>query len=349
MRSNEVRTSPVDPLTGSAIHNGITCISWADSCSRSDHLARELGGTSHMVYASWLGSRPSTILFKYAVQWAMTVALLRREQPDVVFVMTPPLFAALPVFWYAWRRQRIMVIDAHTCAFVLPRWRMFQWLQRLLCRRAVTTLVTNRYLGELLEQAGARVTIVPDVPVVFPDRQTFPRSAAFTVAAVCSFDRDEPLEALFAAAARLREVRFYVTGDPRSLPARERASMPGNVTLTGFLSTPAYGGLITDADVVIDLTTFDHTMLRGAYEAIYQGTPVIVSDWPVLREAFPEGAVHVDNTADAIVNAVRTVERDLDTYRAQARRLRAAKLAQWTSTRHRILDVVAGRIEPAQC
>ena len=53
------------------------------------------------------------------------------------------------------------------------------------------------------------------------------------------------------------------------------------------------------------LTTRDHTMLRGAYEAIYQGTPVIVSDWALLRESFPEGAAHVENTAKAIVRGIQ--------------------------------------------
>lgn len=37
----------------------ITFISWAESCRRRDHTARELGGRSHMVYAAGFGSRPS--------------------------------------------------------------------------------------------------------------------------------------------------------------------------------------------------------------------------------------------------------------------------------------------------
>src|SRR5688572_27407788 len=84
----------------------VTYISWAESCSRSDHTARELGGTSHMVYAGRFGSRASTILLKYIAQSIETVRVLRRECPDAVFVMTPPLFAALPALWYGWRRQK---------------------------------------------------------------------------------------------------------------------------------------------------------------------------------------------------------------------------------------------------
>jgi glycosyltransferase involved in cell wall biosynthesis len=316
-------------------------VSWAASCSRSDHTARELGGRSHMVYAERFGSRPATILLKYLSQWRATSRLLRDEQPDAVFVMTPPVFAAVPAFLYAWRRGAHVVLDAHTGAFLNRRWRHFQWLQRLLCRRAATTIVHNEHLASIARQAGGHVTIVPDVPIVFTDVEHFPRPETFTVAVVCSFNYDEPVVAILEAAARLPEVQFYVTGNPKHLPAHLRASLPQNVTLTGFISTPAYGGLLTDADAVMTLTTLDHTMLRGAYEAIYQGTPVIVSDWPILRESFSEGAVHVDNSADAIAEAVRTMRDDHAAYRAGAARLREQKLERWRATRRLILARIA--------
>ena len=51
-------------------------------------------------------------------------------------------------------------------------------------------------------------------------------------------------------------------------------------------------------------------MLRGAYEAIYLSTPVVVSHWPLLRQAFDEGAVHVDNTAANIAAGIRQIVAD---------------------------------------
>ena len=118
------------------------------------------------------------------------------------------------------------------------------------------------------------------------------------------------------------------------------------MTLTGFLSTEMYGGLLAAADAVLVLTTLDHTMLRGAYEAIYQGTPVIVSDWPLLREAFPTGAVHVDNTADGIAEGVRLVEKFHEDFRAGARQLRAEKSARWEQTRQQILSRIGADARP---
>ena len=318
----------------------VTYISWAESCSRSDHTARELGGRSFMVYAPQYGSRASTILLKYAAQWRETAAILRREQPDAIFVMTPPVFAALPAFWYAWRRGKRVVLDAHSAAFMHPRWRLFQWLQRLLCRRAATTLVHNDHIAGKVEAAGGRTTLVPDVPIVFDGSGAFARPSGFVVAAVCSFNYDEPVAAIFEAASRLPDVSFFVTGNPKHLAPALAAARPENVTLTGFLSDAAYGSLVSTADAVLTLTTRDHTMLRGAYEAIYQGTPVIVSDWQLLRDAFPEGAAHVDNSPAAIAAAVEDVRAHRERYREGARRQRDAKLERWRATR----DAITARL-----
>ncbi|BCS33204.1 hypothetical protein TBR22_A24310 [Luteitalea sp. TBR-22] len=323
----------------------VTYVSWAESCSRSDHTARELGGRSFMIYRPEYGSRASTILLKYLGQWRETAAVLRRERPEAVFVMTPPLFASLPAFLYAWRRGARVVLDAHSAAFMHPRWRHLQWLQRLLCRRAATTLVHNAHIADLVREAGAHATLVPDVPVVYPAIDPFARPAAFTVVAVCSFNYDEPIAEMLQAAALLPDVRFFMTGNPKHLSADLKARVPANVTLTGFVTTEAFGGLLTGADVVMTLTTRDHTMLRGAYEAIYQGTPVIVSDWPILREFFAEGACHVDNTPEAIAAAIGEVQGNLAAFRAGAQRLRARKLEAWASTRQAILDRLGVRAD----
>src|SRR5688500_12447273 len=187
--SMETATGPAENTDSKRVDQPrITYISWAESCSRSDHTARELGGRSHMIYLSRFGSRASTVLFKYAGQSILTARVLRDERPDAVFVMTPPVFAALPAFWYAWRRGARVVLDAHTSAFLHPRWRHWQWLQRRLCRQAATTLVHNEHLADLVRGWGCHVTLVPDVPVLFDAIEPFDKPPAFSVAMVCSFN-----------------------------------------------------------------------------------------------------------------------------------------------------------------
>lgn len=333
-------------VPGASRATGVVYVSWAPHCSRSDHTARELGGRSYMVYAGWLGSRPITIALKYAVQWWATSRLLRRTRPETVFVMSPPVFAALPALWYARRTGARVVVDAHTCAFVLPRWQRLQGLQRWVCRRAATTLVTNAHMAERVRAHGAQATIVPDVPIVFPRIEPFERDERFTVAVVCSFAGDEPIAAIWEAAARVPHVRFHVTGDARLLSDDLRSRVPPNLSLTGFLETARYAGLIRDVDAVLDLTTEDHTMLRGAFEALYQGVPVVVSDWPILRDAFPLGAVHVPNTPAGIAAGIERMERERVAFRAGAARQRAVMLARWQDVRREILGHIGMEVEP---
>jgi glycosyltransferase involved in cell wall biosynthesis len=289
-----------------------------------------------MIYATRFGSRPLTVLFKYLIQWANTARVLATEKPEAVFVMSPPLFAALPAFWYAWRRRKVVVLDAHSGAFLNLRWKRFQWLQRAMCRRAAATIVHNEHVAGIVERIGGDPIMVPDVPVVFPESLTFSRPEGFLVAAVCSFNYDEPIDFILDAAARLPDVRFRMTGNPKHLDSALATRIPPNVKLTGFLSTPDYGALLKTADVVLTLTTNDHTMLRGAWEAIYQGTPVVVSDWPILRREFASGAIHIHNTADEIVAALRSIQAAPQEYRAGALELRRKKLERWQAVRAKI-------------
>ena len=59
---------------------------------------------------------------------------------------------------------------------------------------------------------------------------------------------------------------------------------PDNCHLTGYIPYEQYVGLMRQVDTVIDLTDRDHTLLLGAFEAVSLGTPLIISDWPILRE-----------------------------------------------------------------
>ena len=316
----------------------VTYISWAPHCSRSDFTARELGGTSHMIYWGWLGSHPATVLLKYLGQAFSTWRVLLAERPDVVFVMSPPPIAILPVYLYALVTGRRFVVDAHTGVFLTDRWRHFQRFQFWLCRRAATTIVTNAHLAALLRSHGASATIVPDVPgsqaTARSDRRT---QGPFTAVFVTSFDRDEPIAAMVEAARLVPEVAFVMTGDTARAGERMPASLPPNLRLSGFLPTDDYRSLIGGAGVVVALTSDDHTTQRAAWEAVYQETPVIVTDTALLREEFATGALHVTNTPEAIAAAVGRVRDERPAFEAGARTLRQRKLERWEGTKAGLL------------
>ncbi|MCP4891359.1 MAG: glycosyltransferase family 4 protein [Planctomycetaceae bacterium] len=293
---------------------------------------------SHMVYLGFLGSHPLTILPKYVGQFVMTCWLLIRHRPTAVIVMSPPLFAAIAPLVYGWLFRRPFAMDCHTAAFTHPRFKRLQWLQHWLERRASVNIVHNEALQALVEDHGGKTVLVKDVPVVYQETEHYPLSEGFNVAAVCSFNPDEPIEAIVGAARNLPDIRFYLTGNPRHLASDVLDSLPENLVLTGFISDAAYGDLIRRADVVMSLTTRDHTMLRGAWEAIYQGTPVIVSDWPVLKESFSQGAIHVDNSPESIAAAISNVRDHAQTLNEQADLARQGRLTRWDSTKQELLS-----------
>jgi glycosyltransferase involved in cell wall biosynthesis len=284
-----------------------------------------------MVYWARLGSHPATIWLKYLGQALQTWVLLLREQPEAIFVMSPPIVAGLVVYPYCALRRVPFVVDAHTGAFQNPRWRHFRRLQFWLCRRAATTIVSNANLAETLGANGADATILPDVPVEYPPSDVSYKRDRFLVVAVCSFDRDEPIEVVLDAARALPQVQFLITGKPKSRDVT--SSLPSNATLTGFLEATAFGQLLRDADAVVALTTGNQTMLRGAYEAIYHGTPVIISNSELLRQEFPSGAILIENRPDSLVSAVQRMSAEAERYRKEAATLRRAKLRRWISNR----------------
>jgi glycosyltransferase involved in cell wall biosynthesis len=243
------------------------------------------------------------------------------------------------VFPYCAIRRIPFVVDAHTGAFLDPRWRVIQPLQRWLCRRAATTIITNMHLASMLSEFGADWTMLPDVPVKYPGSAPTFAGRGFLIAVICSFDYDEPVEVILETARMLPDVTFLLTGDPRKVE-HLTPQFPHNLRLTGFLDNAAYGQLLRDAHVVMALTTGKHKMLRAAYEAIYQGTPIIISESPMLRDEFGSGAILVENSTDQIAAAVRRMQADLDTYRQQALALREAKQRRWDRNKALLLTKI---------
>src|SRR5258705_12612495 len=174
--------------------NGSVFISWAPFCSRSDSIAGRLGGQSFMVYSAHYGSRYLTLPFKYASQTLKTLRILFRERPATVFVMTPPVFACVPVWIYCLMSGASFVIDAHTGAFLDPRWKRMLFVHRWFSRAALATLVTNEYMQDVVTSWNAQAIVVRDVPVRFAE-PVLPRlEGTCNMTLVSTFTRDEPIE-----------------------------------------------------------------------------------------------------------------------------------------------------------
>lgn len=311
-------------------------VSWAPFCSRSDNIARELGGRSVMIYHPFWGSHYATVLLKYLTQSIATLWLLVWTRPRVVFVMSPPIIACLPVLLYAWLFGARWVIDAHSATFNNARWRALQFLQKFLSRRATTTIVTTPHWQDLVQSWGARSDIVQDVPIAFAEPSDLKPPPGHNIAVVCTFTFDEPVETIFRAAAKAPEVRFHVTGNSKRASRETLALKPDNLQLTGFLPDADYVALLKRCTAVMCLTTLDHTMQRGAYEAAYLARPIITSDFGLLRSAFPVATVYVKDDPDSVADGVRQMCANAAKYEREAQELRGTKLQNWARVKARL-------------
>ena len=316
---------------------------------RSRVFARELDIKQlHFVYSTTRRGLLAAPL-KYSYQAVATLRLLWRLRPRVIFVQSPPSLAVLIVYLYSLFANSHYVVDAHSDAFHSPIWSRPRWLHRFLARRAVTTIVTNEHFQELLESWGAHAFILRDIPTTFPDKGGYPVQGQFNVVVVNSFADDEPLAEILQAAEeldgvhqRLTEqvktsppIHFYITGKTSrasgDIAARiaQPGQLPQNVHFTDFLPDADYYALMNSADAVMCLTTRDHTMQRGACEALSLGKPIITSRWPLLRTYFHRGTVHVDNTAAGIRGGIMELFAQHDHYRNEIKALQKGQLQEW--------------------
>src|SRR5439155_15669694 len=180
--------------------------------------------------------------------------------PATVFVMTPPHFACVPVWIYSRITGAPFIIDAHTGAFLDPRWKRVLFVHRWFSRAALATLVTNEHMEQAVRRWNANSVIVRDVPVCFAEPALPQLDGICNMTLVCTFTRDEPIDVFLRAAAKVPDVRFHVTGNHRRADPAVLALKPDNVRFTGFLPDSDYVGLLLASNAVISLTTLDHTI-----------------------------------------------------------------------------------------
>jgi glycosyltransferase involved in cell wall biosynthesis len=303
-------------------------IVWARYHRRSELLAQHLNAAIHYIYHG-KARQPLQAPMRYLVQAWHTWRILRQEQPDIIFVQNPPIFAVLVAFLYARYYGARYVIDSHTGAFLGPRWRWSVGLHRLLSNRALVTLVHNKSQEKIVKDWGCRYYVLEDPVGSYPPGESFVFDGQFNAMVVSSFEADEPLDVVFDAAAEIPNVTFYVTGDYRHCAPTLLKRKPENCRLTGYISNQQYVGLLRGADVVIDLVNNSDTLLCGAFEAVSVGTPLIVSDWPVLRDCFPIGTVHVPNTVEGVSEGIRRALREQAQLRNEILLLREQHQIEW--------------------
>jgi glycosyltransferase involved in cell wall biosynthesis len=316
------------------VHESLAVVAWTTLTARAEELARGFGGTG--VRFGNLGLRsPASGPLRYLVNALRTVAWLARHRPRTLVVQNPPIVLAVIAAGWARATGGRFVLDSHPVSFGRKEnrlWGAFVPLHRVLARRAALVLVTVDELADEVRSWGGRAVVVHEAPPadqLRPERETRPASARPLVLFVAVYADDEPVEEVVAAAERVPDVDFEITGRLDLAAGRLPERLPANVRLVGFLGPDEYGRALDRADVVLALTTEPTSVVRAGYEAVYAGRPLVVSDWPSLRSLFPY-AVPGENSIDGIAAAVRRALREHERLTAAAGAARQLQAERWS-------------------
>ena len=322
----------------------LSFVAWTPIAGRSAEIAAALGGESYCLFDERLRRRPLVPL-RYAVSAFATARYLMRRKPRAVIVTNPPLLAGYVAWAYATLARVPLVLDSHPGAFGAQGDRVSGRLQsahRWLARRVTATMVTDPDWVEHLAAWGADGLVLHEAPPLWSVTPAQAPAARPVVLFVGTFGGDEPVDAFLDAARLCPELDIRVTGDPRRAAPGLLDDLAPNVTLTGFLGPDDYADAVEEADVLVTLSTEPTSVMRAAYEAVYAGRPLVLSDWPGLKELFPY-AVPVANNPLDLARGLRESVRGHAELRRQAPAARRLQDDRWLEQ----LDTLRAHLELA--
>ncbi|MGO9560957.1 MAG: glycosyltransferase [Acidimicrobiales bacterium] len=323
----------------------VVFISWGAVAGRSTELADALGGQAFALFPPTEDSRPP-VLVRYLLSSLATLAILVRTDPRALIVTNPPILLACVAWSWAALRRIPLVLDSHPGSFgkqgdaVSAR---FIPVHRWLARHAASVLVTDDTWVSEVGSWGGKGLVMHEAPGSWALSPTSVPAPGIRpkVLFVCRFAGDEPVAEAIEAAKLAEGVDFLVTGRLEDLsPALREAAAP-NVSFVGYLPSLQYRRLVEACDIVLTLTTESTSAMRAAYEAVYSGKVLVVSDWALDRALFPH-AVHTANDARSIAASVEHAvasHAELQSHAARARQLQLERFDAQLAELATVLDL----------
>ena len=243
--------------------------------------------------------RPLDYLYKLFA----TVFYMIRTRPSYTIVQAPPHYAALPPILLG----KPFILDAHNGVFQ-SYWHELP-LFKLVMKKAKTVVVHNPEVLDLFHknypEKSFFVVADPLQPISVPGLAREKNKILF----ICSFDHDEPIDAIIETIEQVPDFQFVITADHKKLPAAQRQRLEAckNLTLTGFLSTEEYHKTLCSSTAAVALTNLVATQQSGACEALSSNTPLIATRSTLSEKLFGNWAILVENTATSIVAGIRAL------------------------------------------
>jgi glycosyltransferase involved in cell wall biosynthesis len=239
---------------------------------------------------------------EYVLKGWKTLMLFLRQKPQIIWVQLPPTPILHLAYFYkiVFSRQVAIIADCHNATFRSP-WINFPGAVSLLNRCNLLVLVHNDSVKEQAVTMGVlheHLYVLEDPPALL-NPGTGQHQEIFShpwILYPCSYNRDEPIQAVLDSARLVPQITFVLTGNPaRAQNIHDLRDIPPNVKLTGFLPIAEFDRLLCNTDAVLCLTKLDGIQLSGANEAVVAGKPMVLSNTKLLKKLFYKGAIYVDS------------------------------------------------------
>jgi hypothetical protein len=267
---------------------------------RTQTLARRLGVEFEEI--CYGGGR----LSRYILSALQTIGALRARRPHVVIATNPSIVLGYLLWalraWYGFK----LVSDAHYLGVIAGDGnRLWQRLLDFYNARTDLVIVTNENHAHMLGKLGTRAVVCEDPLPVLP-APSVPDAAlpSKSVFLICSFDIDEPYEAVFSAFKALQGQGYvlFVSGNYRRMQV-DPARYPW-VRFLGFVPEGEYYAYLWSCQVILDLTTHDNCLVCGGYEALVARKALVLSKTIAIAGYFGDAVLLTENTALAIQDSI---------------------------------------------
>lgn len=306
-------------------------ITWEDH-RRSRELSKSFGSK----YICFTSKRSR--FFRYPILSFLTVTYLVKSRPKLVFCQNPSIVLTSLLCFFKPLLSYTLIVDRHsnfkfhTLNSSNPKWLIFHWLSKVTLKYADLTIVTNDYLKSYINSFNGRAAVLPDKLPALEGTEKTTLKGLINYVFVATFSEDEPIEEMIAAASAVdKSKHIYITGNYRKYKniARLQSTLPENVTLTGFISEEEYRSLLSSADVIIVITTQEHTLTCGAYEAVALEKPMILGNTNTIKNYFSSGALYASIKPDDLAAKINAAGESTARLQGEVKKLKALLEASW--------------------
>jgi len=272
---------------------------------------------------------------RYLILSVRTVKVLLLNKPKFVFCQNPSIVLTGLLCCTKDLLGFVLIVDRHS-NFRFGEDKgivdtVFHLLSDYTIRNADHTIVTNRHLCEVVNKKGGQGAVLEDkIPFLELAKHRILKGQ-ISIVFVASFSRDEPMDEVISAFHGLEQCHLYITGNYKkhSKYVEVADKMTEYITFTGYLDETEYQSLLISADIIMVLTTREHTLTCGAYEGIALNKPLLLSDTEAIRSYFYKGVVYTQANDLEIRKNIMHCIKHLDQLREDIVSLRAELEIDW--------------------